>query len=121
MRGKQKGFSIYSALFVSALVIFAGYFGYKIGPVYWNNFTIQSILENVASDPGSAQLSDYDLRLRVQLLLDADTIREITNRDLRISRTPRAIIISIPRETRVDFWHNIDLVLTFSNEVAIPR
>ena len=117
----QKGLSFYSTVFVVLLIGFAGYFGFRAAPMYMDNFTIAGILQKISELPDAGSMTEYELRLRFQQMLDIDNVRDITSRDLRINRIAIGYVLSVPREQRVDLFYNLDLVATFDNSITIER
>ncbi len=118
---RQKGVSTYTAIFFAALAGFAGFFAFKTVPLYMDNYAVDRILNDIAAEPGSSDFTDYDIRLKVQQRLDINSIRSITGADVRINRNQIGVFISIPRETRIDLFYNLDIVATFDNTVEIVR
>lgn len=121
MRHSQQGMSTYTTIVFSMLLIFAGFFLFKIGMPILDNWTVKEVLESIAKDEEMRNLSSSDIRKFLQKKFDVNRIEHISVKDdIEITSENGVRTIIADYEARVPFIKNIDLVIRFeSNRVAI--
>ncbi|MGA9422299.1 MAG: DUF4845 domain-containing protein [Rhodanobacteraceae bacterium] len=108
------------------LLIVAGFFAYlamRLVPVYVEYFGVVKALEQVKSEPGSAQKSLYDLRRDLNLKFDTQYVDEadVTPEDITLERESGGATLRIHYERRVPFIYNVDLLATFDKAVLLTN
>lgn len=117
---KQTGFSFMSLLLWFIIGGFGILLGLKLGPLYMENATIQSILNDLKEEKATTGLlSTKDVRGHLDKQLVINGIRRFDNpEDISIKRVDDQIIVEY--EVREHIVANVDVVVSFSNAVDIP-
>lgn len=120
MSTKQAGFSFMSLMLWFIIGGFAILLGMKLGPPYMENATIQSILNDLKEQKATTGLlSPKDVRGHLDKQLLINGIRRFDSQDdLSVKRVDDNIVVEY--EVREHIVANIDVVIAFSNTVAIP-
>jgi hypothetical protein len=121
MLNKQTGFSFGSLLIWFIIGGFILLIGMKLIPLYIENRTIQSVLNEMKEEQTTGGLlSVRDVRGRLDRQLLIDGIRRFDNKDseMNIKRVNDTIVVEY--EVREHIISNIDLVVSFSNSVDLP-
>jgi hypothetical protein len=130
MRSAQRGMSMWQWLVV---LVAAGFFltlAAKLGPIYITNYSLQSTVKSLQSEPELGSMSNSELRMAVQKKFDVNRIDLINalcqqkeSNCLKIERTKTHLKIDANYETRVHIMGNVDAVVVFKNnfvEILIP-
>lgn len=110
---KHAGMSSISLLMLIVVVAFFGLCGFKLAPLYMDNFTLNSTLKNL--DVPRGQLNDMTSTEIRDAMGKAFAVNGVTRqpRDFNISRDSGRVTISIDYEERVPLIYNLDVVATF--------
>ena len=118
---KQNGMTLIGFIFVLGFVIFLSFIGMKIGPIYMEYYSVVSAMNGVASERGSANLSPYDIRVKVLNRLyvsySADNVKE---RDIKLVRN-NGLNLRIAYEVRKPVIGNLDVVAKFDKTVRLSN
>lgn len=119
----QRGMGMLQWLLVLAIAGFFLLFAFKVVPLYAENRYVESALRSVEN---SAE--------KLEQMTDAEIIKKLTNfyminnvrsegptKNIKIERESEKVVITIDYETRVPFFWNIDLVLSFQNHLDSTR
>jgi len=114
MRKHQTGMTMISWIILIGLVGFVGIFGFKLIPIYLDNFAINKAMLKVAKDvePGE---SPQQIRISISGLFDVNSINSIKPEDVDIKIDPdtKAVTMKVNYDARTNFIANIDLVVHF--------
>jgi len=118
--GRQKGWTMWSLMFVGGVIVFFVYIGFQLVPVYSGNANVknamQAAIERVS--PSSVSRNEVIKIMRAQLNLDGAKKSLNYKKDITVKRTKRQLIIATNYERRVELFYNLSLVATFNNEVT---
>ena len=118
---KQRGMSIIGFIIVLGLVIFTVYLGMRIAPIYLEYYSVVSAMNGVASERGSAQLSPYDIRVRVlNRLYVSYTDQNVREENIKIIRR-NGVQLRIFYEVRKPVIGNLDVVASFDRMVRLAN
>lgn len=109
----QAGMSSLSLLMLIVVVAFFGLCGFKLAPLYMDNFTLNSTLKNL--DVPRGQLNDMTTTEIRDAMGKAFAVNGVSMqpRDFNIARDSGRVTISIDYEERVPLIYNLDVVATF--------
>jgi len=106
---------------VLSFVIFLSFIGMKIGPIYLEYYGVVSAMDGVANERGSAQLSPYQIRVRVLNRLyvsySADNVKE---KHIKLVRS-NGVNLRIAYEVRKPVIGNLDVVAKFDRTVRLSN
>jgi hypothetical protein len=118
---KQGGMTLIGFIFVLSFVVFISYIGMKIAPIYMEYYAVVSAMNGVASERGSANLSPYDIRVRVLNRLyvsySADNVKE---QNIKLVRA-NGVNLRIAYEVRKPVIGNLDVVAKFDRTVRLAN
>jgi hypothetical protein len=118
---KQGGLTLIGFIFVLSFVIFVSFIGMKIGPIYMEYYSVVSAMNGVASERGSANLSPYDIRVKVLNRLyvsySADNVKE---KHIKITRS-NGVHLRVAYEVRKPVIGNLDVVAKFDKTVRLAN
>ena len=117
---QQGGFSMLQWLVIIAVAGFFLVFGFKVVPLYSENMYVVSALKSL-QDSGSRlqDMTNNEITSKLNNFYMINNVRsEGPTKNLKIDRSASdKVIVKIDYETRVNFFHNIDLVLKFENHL----
>jgi len=118
---KQNGLTLISFVIVLGFVIFISFIGMKIAPIYMEYYGVVSAMDGVAKERGSANLSPYDIRVRVLNRLyvsySADNVKE---QNIKLVRR-NGVHLRIAYEVRKPVIGNLDVIATFDRSVRLSN
>ncbi len=114
----QLGMGMSSWLVVIVIVGLVASQAFKIVPSYIDNQTLRSKLQELAITPeGIESKSVSELRSNLSNTLRINNIRDIPNDNIEVKRQDGRVIININYEKRIPMFFNVDVLLTFNNQL----
>ena len=118
---KQDGMTLIGFIIVLGFVIFISFIGMKIAPIYMEYYGVVSAMNGVANERGSANLSPFDIRVRVLNRLyvsySADNVKE---QNIKLVRR-NGVHLRIAYEVRKPVIGNLDVIATFDRSVRLSN
>lgn len=118
---KQDGMTLIGFVIVLGFVIFISFIGMKIAPIYMEYYGVVSAMDGVAKERGSANLSPFDIRVRVLNRLyvsySADNVKE---QNIKLVRR-NGVHLRIAYEVRKPVIGNLDVIATFDRSVRLSN
>ena len=116
----QKGMTLASMAMLGVLIGFAAYFGFMLyGPVY-DDLSVKTVVENLATDGKTKGASAKTVRSLIQKRLSINRV-DLDKEEIVIEKTKEGLSVAIDYERRVDFVGNVDLIASFSHSTIIPK
>ena len=116
----QKGMTLASMAMLGMLIGFIAYFGFMLyGPIY-DDLSVKTVVENLASDNKAKGASAKIVRGLIQKRLSVNRV-SLDKKDIVIEKTKEGLSVVIDYEKRVEFVGNVDLVAKFSHSTVIPK
>ena len=124
----QQGMSVWQTLIVLVVVGLGLTIAASIGPVFITNFSVQSTIKSLQTEPELASKSVLEMRQAIERKFDVNQIdvlqavcRDKEKACLKIEKTKTVLRIDGNYEARVHVIANIDAVVVFKdNFVEIP-
>jgi len=102
-------------------VLFMSFIGMKIAPIYLEYYSVVSAMNGVAKERGSANLSPYDIRVkilnRLYLSYSAENVKE---QNIKLVRR-NGVYLRIAYEVRKPVIGNLDAMATFDRSVRLAN
>jgi hypothetical protein len=117
---KQRGMSLIGFVIVLSVVIFLSFLGMKIGPLYMEYYSVVSALNGVASERGSANLSPYDLRVKVLNRLYVSYSENVKEKDIKVTRG-NGVHLRVSYQVREPLLGNLDVIAKFDKSVRLSN
>ena len=119
MNRLQRGISFYGMCFVLVIVVFFGMLVVKLGPYYLDNRMLVSSVEKIF-DAGTEGVSTAEFCQRISKAMTIDNISPEARNAIQIVKNNDSFIVTANYEARIDLFYNIDVILTFENEIKAP-
>lgn len=117
---KQKGLTMISWLVVIAFIFFQGMIAFKLGPVYLNDATVKSVLEDLEADPAMVGASPKKISEAFFKRLKINNIYDLLDKShVKVKKSRYHYVFTVtyePRGTIVGSW---DYIMTFKHEAKI--
>jgi hypothetical protein len=117
---KQSGLSLIGFVVLLSVVIFVTFIGMKIGPIYMEYFSVVSAMNGVASERGSANLSPFDVRVKVLNRLYVSYSENVKEKHIKIIRG-NGVHLRVVYEVRKPVIGNLDVVARFDRTVRLAN
>lgn len=121
--GRQAGFSLVQWLLVIVVAGFLLLFAFRVVPLYAENQYVVSALKSL-NDSGRrlTDMSDSDIRKHLANFYMINNVSsEGPTKNIKVDRSSDKLVVTIDYESRVNLFHNIDLVLSFQNHLDSSR
>ncbi len=117
---KQKGLSIIGFIIVLAMVVFVSFLGMRIVPLYMEYYSVVSALNGVASERGSANLSPYDIKVKILNRLYVSYSENVKESHIKITRG-NGVNLRVKYEVRTPIMGNLDVIARFDKSVKLAN
>jgi hypothetical protein len=118
---KQGGLTLIGFIIVLSITIFVAFIGMKIVPIYMEYYSVVSAMNGVASERGSANLSPYDIRVKVlNRLYVSYSAENVKEQHIKIFRGD-GVNLRIAYEVRKPVIGNLDVIAKFDKTVRLAN
>lgn len=114
LRSAQAGLSMSIFLLWCVIFAFGALLGFKLGPAYMENMTIEKHFNTIAKDSTFATGNRKDIENAFSNRAQIDRIEAITPKDIIVSKEGGGIALSASYTTRIPLFHNINACLDFN-------
>jgi hypothetical protein len=111
---RQKGVTLSGVIMWAIVFIFFGFLGLRIGPSYFEYFTIQKQFKGIANDSEARSGARRDVELAFTKRSLIEDMKAITAKDLVITKEADGIVISAEYTTCVPVAYNLRACMDFS-------
>ena len=116
---RQRGGSLIGVVLIIGVVIFIGGFLLKLIPAYMQHSTVSSIMQGMAEEDGLSQQSPGQLRRLLDRRLGVNGIYEFDMNQFQFRKVSEGMEISVQYEVRNNLVANVDLLVTFEEQVTL--
>ena len=92
---RQEGISLSGFLLWSVVLIFVALLGFKIGPPYFEFFTVKKQLKAIAVDPAAASGSRRDVEVAFSNRSQVEDITSVQPKDIVIDKQGDGLVLSV--------------------------
>jgi len=117
---KQNGFTLVGLILVLALIGIFTLSILKIFPVYMEHLAVKTSIEAIETDPSIKRMSVGQVRSLFEKKLAMNQVTSINAKDAKINRSMSDITMKVEYEVRKDYIGNVDIVLSFSDQMEVP-
>jgi Domain of unknown function (DUF4845) len=111
---KQSGLSMSVFLLWCVILAFGALLGFKLGPAYVDDMTIQKHFTTIAKDSSFASGNRREIESAYSKRAEIDRIDVISPKDIVINKEGGGISLSASYTTRVPLFHNLSACLDFN-------
>lgn len=116
---KQKGLTLISFLIVLSIVIFMTFIGMRIGPIYLEYYSVVNAMNGVAAERGSANLSPFDIRVKVlNRLYVSYSSGNVKENNIKLTRK-NGVNLRVAYEVRKPVIGNLDVIAKFDRTIRL--
>jgi len=117
---RQRGVTAIGMIVIVALVVFFSLITIRLFPIYVEHFKVKSHLENLATEAATNKLTDGQIRSTLKKRFDIDDVENVRDENIFIEHPDRdTTIIAIEYEVRTPAFGNVDMVVSFVDEVEV--
>jgi hypothetical protein len=117
---RQEGVTLTGFIMIAVLVIFFLLFGFKVGPAYFEYWSIQKQLKAIASDPAARSGSRKEIEAMFASRATVENIRAIGHGDLLITKEGGGVVLSAEYAVRVPLFGNLSACMDFYPNSSKP-
>lgn len=119
--GRSQTGSMYSTLFLIAMVGTLVLVGFRVFPIYMNEMKIQSAISAIAKSPEASEsnMTVQSLRKLLRARWDIDDIEHLKVGDIKFLKTKQGKVMRYDYEVRTELFANWSLVLQFDDELSL--
>jgi len=118
---RQKGMSSVGWLLIVGVFGFLVITFFKVFPMYYENFKLNSALENLQKDSAIDPKSKRAIWESLSKRLFIDEVRSVTPEHVTMVRKDGKTTVTVTYETRDSYVGNLYIGASFSNSVVIDR
>lgn len=119
LKTKQAGVSFISLLFLVGVAGFFVMIGLKIVPSYIEHYSIKKVLLSLENDGMIKKKSPAEIRQLIKKRLKINSVYDFDPKNIKISKKQSGTEVRISYEVREDVAGNIDVVLSFDDQVTL--
>jgi hypothetical protein len=111
---RQFGASFFSWLFLIGVLGFAGVMGLRIIPIYLDAYTVDNILEEVATEARTKTMSKNQIWSSIKKRLDINNIRNLSKENFEFKRERGKEVVTLKYAVRTKLVGNLDGIVSFA-------
>lgn len=112
---RQRGMSMWSALFVIGVVAFFLFIFFKLIPPYLEDMKVGSALDSLARDPNIGSMSKGEIMEGLSKRFDVDNVTAVKPGQLELKPMGKMKSLVMNYEVVVPLFYNVSLLLEFSH------
>lgn len=121
MRKAQRGIGLWSGLFLFGTIGFIALCVIKVGPLYLNEFQVNSAVRDIASQHGAVgeTVDVAAIRSALQKRWDIDYLNQVQPKDIKVVRTAGGLFLSYDYDAEVPLFGNITVIARFKADIPL--
>ncbi len=117
---RQQGASALGMLVIAMMVLALGLFALKTGTVYFENWTLKSLLKEMETDPKLFRASPNKIKSSLMARIHMNGIYDLTAKNVRIKRVEQTYQIKVKYSESKPLAGNMKVVMDFEETARIP-
>ncbi len=117
---KQQGASALGMLVIAMMVLAIGLFAMKTGTVYYENWTLKSLLREMETDPKLFRESPRKIKQSLMARIHMNGIYHLKTEHVRIKRVEQTYQIKVKYSESKPLAGNMKVVMDFEETASIP-
>lgn len=114
---RQRGFSKLGLVFMLVVLVSCLTFALKVLPVYIDHNFVQGVAESLLESGRANSMTQAEVREEIAASMRVNNVRDFDLDNISTSRANGASIISITYERRIPLVANIDIILSFDDQI----
>lgn len=117
---RQQGLTAIAIVLILAMIAFFAMLALRLFPVYMEHFSVTSHLERLSEEAGIKEKTNSEILGTLQKRFDIDDVKHVTTDNIFIERNKDgSMLVAIEYEVRTPAVANVDMVVSFIDEVEI--
>ena len=118
---KQQGLGYTGFLVIMSVAIFIGMFVFRIGPNYFEHWTVEKVVEDLAAQPDVLKQPKSQVYAHINRAYRQNNLWDLKAEEtIQLTRDAKlGYIIGVKYEKRDRLFHNIDVVTSFDSTVNV--
>jgi len=117
---RQQGLTAISVVLILAMIGFFAMIAIRLFPIYVEHFSVVSHLESLAEETGITKKTNGEILSTLNKRFSIDDVKNVTDENIFIERNKDgSMLIAIEYEVRTPALGNIDMVVSFVDEVTL--
>lgn len=118
---QQRGLTAIAIILMLLVLAFFVAIVLTMFPIYMEHFAVNSHLQSLKDESKISTMTDLDITKSMERKFDIDNITHVNKDDIDIEPNDKGgRTVSIDYEVRDHFLANVDVVVSFHNEVDVP-
>ncbi len=115
---RQRGITITGVMVIFAVAIFIGSFALKVGPHYFEHWTVTSITKDLDSKPEVLKQSRSKVYKHINQAFSHNNLWDLKAEEVvHLKReADKGYVVTVEYERRANLFRNIDVVTSFRND-----
>lgn len=114
---QQRGFSKIGLVFMLVVLVSGLTFGLKVLPVYIDHNFVRGVAETLLESGRVSTMTQAEVREEIAASMRVNNVRGFDLDDITTSRANGASAISITYERRIPLVANMDIILSFDDQI----
>ena len=114
---QQRGFSKLGLVLLLVVLVSGLTFGLKVMPVYIDHNFVRGVAETILESGRVSSMTQAELREEIAASMRINNVRDFDLNSITTSRANGASVISITYERRIPLVANIDIILSFDDQI----
>jgi hypothetical protein len=117
---QQQGLTAITMLLILVIIGFFAMIVIRLFPIYMEHFNVASHLERLGKDQATKSMTNQEILSALRKSFDIDDVKHVTDDNIFIERgKDKSVVIAIEYEVRTPTIGNVDMVVSFSDEVEV--
>jgi hypothetical protein len=117
--GRQRGLTAISWILIIALGAFLGLIALKLIPIYLQAFNISTVVTQLPDEPFIGDKGPAEIRKSLMARLKINSVYDFDPKNIVIKKGLNTYLVDVSYEVREPVLGNVDIVVSFSNQVEI--
>ena len=117
---KQKGLTLISWLAILAVVLFNAIIAMNVVPVFINDHSVKSLMENLQSDSSMRGATPRKIKETITKRLRVNNVYSVTRDHITIKSGKNDYLVTIEYEPRGKLVGSLDYIISFKHEARVP-
>lgn len=114
---QQRGFSKLGLVLMLVILVGGLTFGLKVLPVYIDHNFVRGVAETLVESGRASSMTQAEVREEIAASLRVNNVRGFDLASISSSRTSGVNVINIAYERRIPIVANIDIILSFDDQI----
>ena len=116
---KQKGLTLISWLAIIAVVLFNAIIAMNVVPVFLNDHSVKSIMEDLETDPSLRGATPKKIKETITKRLRVNNVYSVSKEHITIAKDKTYYIITIEYEPRGKLVGRLDYIISFKHKASV--